>query len=139
MPETGVLTKGWSFRRERRTRRSLTSGGNESQEITMLTSKRSRIAPALKFESPNWVASDPLPRDQTQSHRLHEPEHRINTIDPMTGDDIEDVTSHPFLADGNLTVYFETEATRKAYLDMPLDHPNLRLPFPAADDDDRGG
>ena len=28
----------------------------------------------------------------------------------------------------NLTLYFETEATRKAYLALPIDHPNLRLP-----------
>jgi len=105
----------------------------------MLTSTLPRTAPALKFESLNWVASDALPRDQAQSHRLHEPEHRINTVDPMTGDDIADVTRHPSLADGNLTVYFETEATRKAYLDLPIDHPNLHLPYPAADGDDRGG
>lgn len=25
--------------------------------------------------------------------------------------------------DGNVTMYFETEATRQEYLDMPLDHP----------------
>ena len=105
----------------------------------MLTLSPSQTTPAIKFESLNWLATDPLPRDQTQSHRLHEPEHRINTIDPMTGDDIEDVTSHPSLVDGNLTIYFETEATRKAYQDMPINHPNLRLPYPATDDDDRGG
>lgn len=105
----------------------------------MLSSTFPRAATALKFESLNWVATDPMPRDQAQSHRLHEPEHRINTIDPMTGDDIEDVTSHPSLADGNLTVYFETEATRKAYIDLPIDHPNVRLPYPATDEDDRGG
>jgi hypothetical protein len=80
-----------------------------------------------------------MPRDQAQSQRLHEPEFRINTIDPMTGDDIENVTSHPSLEDGNLTVYFETEATRKAYIELPIDHPNVRLPFPATDEDDRGG
>jgi hypothetical protein len=56
----------------------------------------------------------------------------------MTGADIDDVTSHPSLADGNLTIYFESEATRKAYLGLPIDHPNRCLPFPAADDD-RGG
>lgn len=105
----------------------------------MLTSTFSRTATALKFESLNWVATDPMPRDQAQSHRLHEPEHRINTIDPMTGNDIGDVTNHPSLEDGNLTVYFETEATRNAYIDLPIDHPNARLPFPASDDDDRGG
>ena len=93
----------------------------------------------IRFEYLNWIATDPLPRDKTQSHRLHEPEYRINSIDPMTGVDIENVTSHPSLEDGNLTVYFETVETRKAYLDMPLDHPNLQLPYPATDNDDRGG
>jgi hypothetical protein len=95
--------------------------------------------PAIRFEFLNWVATDPLPRDQVQSTHLHEPEHRINTIDPMTGADISNVTSHPSLEDGNLTMYFETAETRKAYVDMPVDHPNLHLPFDAANDDDRGG
>ena len=57
----------------------------------------------------------------------------------MTGDDIDNVTSHPSLVDGNLTMYFETDATRMAYINMPLDHPNLHLPYPATADDDRGG
>ncbi len=105
----------------------------------MFTPTPFQKAPVLKFESLNWVATDPMPRDQAQSHRVHEPEFRINTIDPMTGDDIEDVKSHPSLADGNLTVYFETEATRKAFVDLPVDHPNVCLPFPATDEDDRGG
>jgi hypothetical protein len=105
----------------------------------MFTLSPPRKVPAFKMENLNWVAADPLSRDQTQSRRLHEPEHLINTIDPMTGRDIEDVTSHPSLVDGNLTVYFETEASRKAYQDLPLNHPNLHLPYQAADDDDRGG
>ncbi|MGB5298369.1 MAG: hypothetical protein WBN08_13280 [Thiogranum sp.] len=74
----------------------------------MLTSSTSRTTPAIKFESLNWLATDPLPRDQTQSQRLHEPEHLINITDPT-------------------------------YLGMALNHPNLRLPYPANDDDDRGG
>jgi hypothetical protein len=41
--------------------------------------------------------------------------------------------------DGNLTIYFETDATRKSFLDMPIDHPSLHLPYPPADSDDRGG
>jgi hypothetical protein len=96
-------------------------------------------APVLSFESLNWVGSASLPRDQTQSHRLHEPEHRIGTTDPMTGNGIEDVTNHPFLEDGNLTIYFETEQTRKAYSDFPINHPNRCLPFPGTEEDDRGG
>lgn len=105
----------------------------------MLKPPPSSKTPAIRFEFLNWLAPDPLARDQAQRLRLHEPEHLINTIDPMTGRDIENVTSHPSLEDGNLTIYFETDGTRQAYLDMPLDHPNLHLQYPAAVNDDRGG
>jgi hypothetical protein len=105
----------------------------------MSTVSPGKTAPAIRFEYLNWIASDPLQRDQTQSHRLHEPVHRINTIDPMTGNDIENATSHPSLEDGELTMYFETEDTRKAYIEMPLNHPSLQLQHPVTDDDDRGG
>ena len=105
----------------------------------MITSIHSRSLPGIRFEFVNWVATDPLPRDQSQSHRLHEPDHLINTIDPMTGSDIEDVVHHPHMEDGNLTIYFETEATRKSFVEMPLNHPNRCLPFSATDEDDRGG
>ncbi len=67
-----------------------------------------QAAPAIRFEHLNWLAIDPLQRDQTQSRRLHEPEHLITTIDPT-------------------------------YQATPVNHPNLRLPYPSADDDDRGG
>lgn len=139
LPYTGSFRFGTGRSFQLRTVRSLTSDGDESLEITMLTSTRSYRPSAIKFKFLNWIDSDPLPCDQSQINRLHEPEHLINTIDPMTGDDIEDVTTHPSLEDGNLTVYFETEVPRKAYSDMPLNHPNLRLPFPSSDDDDRGG
>lgn len=105
----------------------------------MLTTAFSHPAPAIQFGSANWVGSDALPRDCTQSRRLHEPEFRVDTTDPMTGDDIKDIEGHPSLVDGNLTVYFATEATRKAYVELPINHPTLRLPFPATDEDDRGG
>ncbi|MEO5343997.1 MAG: hypothetical protein H7842_11795 [Gammaproteobacteria bacterium SHHR-1] len=105
----------------------------------MHTTSPVQTAPAIRFEFANWTATDPLPRDQTQSLRLHEPEYRVDTIDPMTGRDIKDIGGHPYLIDGNLTIYFETEASRQAYVDMPLDHPNPRLPFPASVEDDRGG
>lgn len=105
----------------------------------MFTSRASDSERSIKFESLNWVATDPLPRDQSQSRRLHEPDHLINTIDPMTGEDIDDVKLHPHMEDGNLTIYFESEATRKSFVEMPVDHPNRILPFPATDEDDRGG
>ena len=75
------------------------------------------------FTMTNYVATDPLPRDQTQSRRLHEPSQRISTVDPMTGREIEVPWGYPYVVDGDLTIYFESEATRKAYLDMPTDHP----------------
>lgn len=104
----------------------------------MLTSTPPKT-PTIRFEFLNWIATDPMKRDQTQSHLLHEPDHRTNSTDPMTGHDIKNITSHPSLVDGNLTLYFETEATRTAYKDMQLNHPNLHLPFKATNDDDRGG
>jgi hypothetical protein len=97
------------------------------------------LHPTIKFEFLNWVATDPLPRDQTQSRLLHEPTYRVCTTDPMTGHDIEDVTGHPSILNGNLTIYFDTEETRKAYQKIPLNHPNEHLPYPASDEDDRGG
>jgi hypothetical protein len=36
-------------------------------------------------------------------------------------------------------MYFETGGTRKAYIEMPLDHPDLLFPHPANGDDDRDG
>jgi YHS domain-containing protein len=105
----------------------------------MSTTTQSHTTPATRFQYLNWVATDPLPRAQTQSDHLHEPGHRINTIDPMTGKDIENVTTHPSLEDGDVTLYFENEETRKEYLNMPIDHPNQELPFPPSDEDDRGG
>ncbi len=102
----------------------------------MLTSHQT---PAIKFEYLNWVSTDPQPRDQGQSRRLHEPTSRTVTTDPMTGNVLTNVGAHPCLEDGNLTIYFETEQSRKAYADLPVDHPNRNLPFPSSDEDDRGG
>ena len=56
-----------------------------------------------------------MPRDCDQSHRLHEPNLMISSIDPMTG--------HPYIVDGNRVIYFENDATRQAFNDMPIDHP----------------
>jgi YHS domain-containing protein len=111
--------------------------------VTLVDSKAVfiRKPPSTQVFYVDWLDdnSSILERDKTQSPRLHEPEHRINTIDPITGKDIENVTSHPSLEDGNLTMYFESEGTKRRFLKMPINHPNLHLPFPATADDDRGG
>jgi len=93
----------------------------------------------LGFNALGWVGTDPLPRDREQSHRLHEPEHLMNTIDPITGEDIDDPMSHPHIEDGNLTIYFESELTQKVYQHTPFNHPVEKLPAAPSADDDRGG
>jgi hypothetical protein len=80
-----------------------------------------------QFDSVNYVGTDPETRDQTQSQRLHEPVRIMTTIDPITGRDIEEPEDCPHIIDGNVVINFETQATRQAYLDTPLDHP---VPLP---------
>ncbi len=87
----------------------------------------------------NKLPLDCLTRDRLQSNLLHEPKFRISNIDPMSGQDVVDFSSHPFVIDGNLTMYFQSEQTRKDYIKMPLNHPNLHLSFEATMEDDRGG
>jgi hypothetical protein len=91
------------------------------------------------FEKLNWAGDSPLPRDQAQSHRLHEPDHLINTIDPITGHDITDVTRHPHLEDGNLTIYFESEQTMREFLNTPVNHPYAQALGELPADAERGG
>jgi hypothetical protein len=105
----------------------------------MNTRKSSDYAPALRFEDLNWVASSPLPRDREPSHRQHEPDHMINTLDPVTGHDIVDVRSHPHLQDGKLTIYFESEQTMREFLNTPLNHPYEHSLGELPDDASRGG
>lgn len=92
----------------------------------MHTSTDRQTTTVRNYDSLNYVAMDPMPRDQTQSRRLHEPTQMISSIDPITGRDIEDLAGRPYLVDGNIVMYFDTEETRQAYLDTPIDHP-LRL------------
>ena len=106
----------------------------------MTTNTHSMETMVRGFENLNWVASDDiLPRDREQSHRLHEPDHLINTIDPITSRDIENVTGHPSIVDGNVTIYFESETTRRTYQETSIDHPYRQLPENFPKEIDRGG
>jgi hypothetical protein len=111
----------------------------EEKEVSMKTTTGASSTSVIGFDALNWVSSDPLPRDREQSHRLHEPAHMNNSIDPITGRDIENLASHPHLDDGILTIYFESEETRRAYLNTPFDHPFGRLLGKPSEEDDRGG
>ena len=99
----------------------------------------SQHTPAIRFEELNWVGTTPLPRDREQSHRLHEPDHLIGTIDPITGRDIGDVLGHPSLVDGNLTIYFESEETKAEFERTPINHPYEHSIGEPSVEFDRGG
>jgi YHS domain-containing protein len=86
----------------------------------------------------NYVATDALARDLTQSRRLHEPEQILSSTDPISGREIDDLTGHPYLVDGNVTIYFETEATRKEFMNMPIDHPFHLVDNPTGEGYDEG-
>ncbi len=93
----------------------------------MMNSSKSNDTVVHRFDYLNYVATDPLDKDRGQSQRLHEPTQMITTIDPITGRDIDNLPGHPYLVDGNVVMYFESEMTRQAYLDTPIDHP---VPLP---------
>lgn len=90
------------------------------------------------FNVANYIATDPLQRDQTQSGRLHEPAQILISTDPVTGREIDDLSGHPYLVDGNVTIYFETEATRREFMDMPIDHPFHLVDNPSDEGYDEG-
>ena len=76
-------------------------------------------------------------RDKTQSKRLHEPTSITSHTDPVTGNDVLDDAT-PFVVDGIMKVYFESEKTRKDYISTPLNHPVRKLSSVVSVDDDRG-
>lgn len=86
----------------------------------------------------NYVATEALQRDQTQSGRLHEPAQILSSVDPVTGREIDDLAGRPYLVDGNVTIYFESEATRKEFMEMPLDHPFHLVDNPTDEGYDEG-
>jgi hypothetical protein len=115
------------------------AAGHLLQEVMMNTPIPVEHTAGFRFEALNWVASEALPRDKEQSHRLHEPDHQVSTTDPITGRDIGDLTGHPSVVDGRLTIYFETEASKAAYVNMPVNHPYAELHDHPSEELDRGG
>ena len=53
--------------------------------------------------------------------------HRIETTDPITGHDISDLHGKPYVVEAgtqeDLVIYFESEASKRAYLDIPSERP----------------
>jgi len=55
---------------------------------------------------------------------------RVTTRDPITGNDVQDRDTAPFVVEGQgegaLLIYFESEQNRKAYLEVPVRVPTTR-------------
>jgi len=53
--------------------------------------------------------------------------HFISTTDPINGFDITDMKNRPHVVEGDdssdLTIYFESESSRQAYLEIPVEYP----------------
>ena len=51
----------------------------------------------------------------------------ITTTDPMTGEDLVHPETKPFVIEGKghlaVKIYFESEESRRAYLDIEVQHP----------------
>ena len=94
--------------------------------------------PIVEISGPFMMVADIGNRDKTQSRRLHEPTSIISHTDPITGNDVSGSLG-PFVEDGIMTVYFESEKTRKHYLSTPVNHPVRVLNNVVTADDDRGG
>lgn len=90
------------------------------------------------FAASNYTATDPLARDQTQSERLHEPGRIIASTDPITGRKIDDVSGHPYIVDGDVTIYFENEDSRRQFMELPVDHPFHLVDNPTDEGYDEG-
>jgi hypothetical protein len=71
--------------------------------------------------------------------------HRIETTDPITGRDIKDLEGKPYVVEAgpeeDLVTYFESEETKRQYLEIPVEHPiehRLNLDNPADEMIDEG-
>lgn len=53
--------------------------------------------------------------------------HRVETTDPITRRDVRDPAHSPFFiergAESELKIYFESEETKRQYLDIPIERP----------------
>jgi len=57
---------------------------------------------------------------------------RIETTDPITGHTLRQLEGHPFVIEGSgdnaLKIYFDDEDSKRAYLEIEVEHPDKDLP-----------
>lgn len=47
----------------------------------------------------------------------------VETTDPITGNEVTDLENAPYIVDGELKIYFESEASKAEFQDIPVEHP----------------
>ncbi len=52
----------------------------------------------------------------------------VETTDPITGNDVTDLDSAPYVVDGDLKIYFESEASKAEFLGIEVENPSADLP-----------
>lgn len=52
----------------------------------------------------------------------------VETTDPITGNDVKDIDHAPYIVDGELKIYFESEESKQTYLEIEVENPAKDLP-----------
>ena len=78
----------------------------------------SQSTPDIKTGHSKDNLRDEFLRDQIKRDLQHSQKFRIQTIDPITGREVSDYKTHPRWVDGDLTIYFETKISKKAYIEL---------------------
>lgn len=47
----------------------------------------------------------------------------VETTDPITGHDVKDLEHAPYIIDGDLKIYFESEDSKRQFLEIEVEHP----------------
>ena len=47
----------------------------------------------------------------------------VETTDPITGNEVTDLENAPYIVDGELKIYFESEASKREFEDIEVEHP----------------
>ncbi len=52
----------------------------------------------------------------------------VETTDPITGNDVTDLENAPYVVDGDLKIYFESEESKAEFLAIEVENPAEDLP-----------
>ncbi len=47
----------------------------------------------------------------------------VQTTDPITGNDVQNLDDAPCIVEGGLKIYFESDESKQVYMDIEVEHP----------------